>query len=336
MSKAIGFLMCVLAATQIGCKSRLLFGTQSSIGLDISGMSQIPNKVSLSYSRHEFAYVPRKADGSSHSVYGGLDSDMKFSIPPQYIIKQTFATGDAAANAASNIANDEDELSSAEESGAGESANRDAEKKGDDKGKGSKNSFGSDHPLSFYTGTKFGIHLSLGEGQMAANALIGYRRTEATVIPIPDDSQEVRPIYADIEINNTTRSLSNRIDQPSGSTLGGVRIKQGFATGNAAVILSSRKDVKEKLSEASGAEVQAYREGHANQEKSSLQAIAEYSLGSAEKKEKIRERARELEIVPADTTEQNFLRRLRASPDAANESRGIKLKLLSDYAKSLR
>src|SRR5262245_54267211 len=98
--KAHILLLCLLPASVllVGCKHRLIFTTQTSIGLDISGTANYPNKVSLSYNRYEGAIVPRKTGegNDAHSVYGGLDADMAFGIPPKYMIKQIFATGRAA------------------------------------------------------------------------------------------------------------------------------------------------------------------------------------------------------------------------------------------------
>ena len=81
----------------MGLANHLFFGTRSSIGLEASGTSALPNHVSLSYSRYEGAYVPGKSDGSGegHSVFGGMESDVKF-WSGDFVISQTFATGEAA------------------------------------------------------------------------------------------------------------------------------------------------------------------------------------------------------------------------------------------------
>src|SRR5688500_2713359 len=98
------FISAVIVCIACGCASqkRVIFTTQTAAGLDISGNGPIPTKVAFAYNRHELAFVPPKDDGTSHSIYGGLDADIRFKIPPDYIIKQVFATGQAATNAANN------------------------------------------------------------------------------------------------------------------------------------------------------------------------------------------------------------------------------------------
>src|SRR5688572_17964276 len=94
MTRAITVSFAAALCLATGCKSRVVFTTQTSFGLDVSGTAQLPNKVSFSYNRFEAAIVPRKTNGEAHSVYGGLDADMKFF--GGHTIKQTFATGKAA------------------------------------------------------------------------------------------------------------------------------------------------------------------------------------------------------------------------------------------------
>jgi len=129
-----------------GCAKPVVFSTHTSIGLDVSGTAQYPNKVSFSYNRQEAALVPRRKDGLAHSVYGGMDSDISFWKGS--VIKQTFATGEAAKIA----------------TGAGE-------------GPGPSSTNQSTASLVFFTGTTFGLHLTTGESQMAPNLVMGYRRS---------------------------------------------------------------------------------------------------------------------------------------------------------------
>lgn len=85
---------------------------------------------------------------------------------------------------------------------------------------------------------------------MPPNLLLGYRRTEATIIPVPDPAQEVRSVYADIQIS--TGSKATHVST-NFSTLGGVRIKQSFATGKAAEWLARNSvEIREKLAMAAG------------------------------------------------------------------------------------
>ena len=209
-----------------GCAKPVVFSTHTSIGLDVSGTAQYPNKVSFSYNRQEAALVPRQTNGEAHSVFGGLDSDISFWKGS--IIKQTFATGEAAKIA----------------TGGGD-------------GKNTTSTNPATDSLVFFTGTTFGLHLTGGESQMSPNLLMGYRRAEAAYIPVPDPGQEVRSVYADILINTKSREEVTN-DSPAliittnFPTISGVRIKQSFATGKAAENLARDADVLAKLNAAAG------------------------------------------------------------------------------------
>jgi len=204
-----------------GCRNRVVFTTQTSLGLDVSGTAQLPNKVSMSYNRFEVALVPRKTNGEAHAVYGGLDADVKFFAG--HTIKQTFATGKAAMLATGAPTNGVDFPGARKVS--------------------------SDHPLVFLTATTFGLHLTAGEKEMSPNLLLGYRRSEAAVIPVPEPAQEVRSVYADILINSSVNTNNTSITT-NFSALRGVRIKQSFATGRAADALAGTSAVQAKLANA--------------------------------------------------------------------------------------
>jgi len=125
------------------------------MGLDVSGTAQMPNKVSFSYSRFEGAIDPRKADGQAQTVYGGLDSDITFFHGQT--IKQTFATGKAAIIA------------------AGAKPIK----------KTTSTTTNATDPLLFITSTSFGLDITAGEQNMSPSMLMGFRRLEATFIPVP-------------------------------------------------------------------------------------------------------------------------------------------------------
>ena len=213
-------ILLTMAAT--GCKTPVVFTTNTSLGLDVSGTAQMPNKVSLSHRRFEGAIIPRKTNGEAHSVYGGLDADMTFFRGQT--IKQTFATGKAAMLATGADTTDIQ----------------------------SQSNVNAKDALVFCTDTTFGLHLSAGEQQMAPNLLLGYRRTEGAFIPVPDPSQEVRSVYADILINSSTDT--NGSITTNFSALRGVRIKQSFATGRAAEAIASTEGGKAKLDAMAGIE----------------------------------------------------------------------------------
>lgn len=69
------------------------------------------------------------------------------------------------------------------------------------------------------------------------------------MIPIDDPGRESRSVYADILINSSTSPNSTTTNF---SVTGGVRIKQSFATGQAAEKLANDAGVQEQLNKAAG------------------------------------------------------------------------------------
>lgn len=257
MKQLIVLALTACVALTAGCRSnRLVFATQTSIGMDVSGTSEMPNHVSFSFDRYEAAIVPRKTNGEAHSVFGGMDADMRWFGP--HTIKQTFATGDAAKIAT-----------------MAETTPLPATKAPNDTS-----------ALIFYTGTTYGLNLSAGEQAMPPNLLLGYRRTEAAVIPVPDPGQEVRSVYADIVIDS---SKSSDHASTNFSKLGGVRIVQSFATGAAANALAQTRAVRDKLAGAAQLDPQI-REQMLNKERKRafiLQKVASNGTVDAALLEKI-------------------------------------------------
>jgi hypothetical protein len=211
--------ICLGLLVQTGCAHRLFFATKTSIGMEVSGTSQVPDKVSLSTSRYEGAIVPRSTNGEPYSVYGGLDADMKW-FPPKYTIRQTFATGSAAQIAA--------EVEPSPECSCN----------------GDKKPSSRQSPLFFVTDTSFGLKISAGKQDVSPTFLLGYKRVEGTIIPVDKSEAEVRSVYADIIINSTTNETGITSEFPNN---GGVRIKQSFATGKAADAAAKKPEVKAAL-----------------------------------------------------------------------------------------
>lgn len=321
MTKLVPCLAALGALVLGGCHSnKLVFTTQTSLGLDISGTGEIPNKASLSYGRFEVAYVPRKSDNTAQSIYGGIDADVKFGLPPKYLVKQTFATGQAATNAVSQ---------------GFPAASQAASTSGAVVVSGKTNSTGFDpQPLTFFTATRFGIHVSVGEAQAPASLLMGYRRTEATVIPIPDPSIDVRPVFADIQINgsSSTTLTDSATNTPPRSILGGVRIVQRFATGQAAILASSNQDVRDRLDDAAGRRVAQFRTDYQAQELNSLKVIAAFCSGTLAARTNIFNKAVSLHVISTNTTLDRFPKVIRASPDAASATLGASLQTLAAYS----
>lgn len=222
-----------------GCtSSALYFATETSGGLKVSGAQAAPTGVSLAYQRAEIALIPPKTDGTTHAVFGGVDHD--YSWTDGFLLAQTFATGRAAVIAA-----------------GGQPADTRAGQAGD-------NQAGK---LFFSTVTTFGLDLNLGAdlGASVPSLVLGFRRAEATVIPIKDPSREVNSVYADISIAEDSGGLLKTHASTEGGTRrhdvgpdripaspNGTRIRQTFATGDAAIAVAGRGDAQDKLAAAAG------------------------------------------------------------------------------------
>ena len=209
----------VLLLFSSGCANRLFFATKTSIGLEVSGTSQMPDKVSFSSSRYEGAIVPRASSGEPYSVYGALDADVQW-FPPDYVIRQIFATGEAARIAA-----------------------REEEEETQAKPLDTNRTY-STKPLFFVTDTTFGLKLSAGKQDVSPTVVVGYRRIEGTVIPVEKWETEARSVYADIVINSSTNNTGLATNYPASN---GVRIHQSFATGRAAEYTAQKPHIKRKL-----------------------------------------------------------------------------------------
>ena len=218
MKKILSFVSIIIVFTFLfGCSKNLYFGTSTSVGLDVSGTSKIPNKVSFAFNRAEVAIVPDDSNGNSHSVFASLDSEWTWFNG--FIIKQTFATGEAA-----NIASKEPTVTV--------TYNPD-------------NSETSKKPLIFTTGTKLGVDIEFGQTTEApASLLVGYRRSEMTLMPDVAGKKKLDPVFADISIYSVDNKVISASEAPQ---IGGVRIKQRFATGIAAVNAAGNSEVRNKL-----------------------------------------------------------------------------------------
>ncbi len=210
-----------LVALCPGCASNLYFGTSTSVGLSVVGTGKIPTKVSFAHDRTETAIVPVDAAGKVHSTFAALDSEWTWMNG--FIIKQQFATGRAA-----DIA--------AQSSFVAAEGNFQPEK------------ITAEKPILFITSSKLGIAIDFGETpQSPASLLVGYRRHEGTLMPDARGKQALDSVYADISIISDAKDLPP--DTP-GPRLGGVRIKQRFATGVAAINAVTDPGTRKELRKA--------------------------------------------------------------------------------------
>ncbi|MHB9117810.1 MAG: hypothetical protein ACYC2R_06015 [Burkholderiales bacterium] len=223
-----------VAALAGGCASErevLFFGTHTALGVDVSGTVGVPDSVSLGYQRREVAVVPPKKDGTTRSVLGATDSDLGLG---DVRIKQLFATGEAARQAAG---------SSAAAAPATPAAN----------------SGTSRQPILFTTEANLSLlHVQASSSSLSPRLSLGYSRSEITLIPVAYDDNEAASVYADISIESgsagksdsqITSNVEKELGQHPSRFSGGIRLVQSFATGDAAVKLveNNTNQAKDRL-----------------------------------------------------------------------------------------
>lgn len=210
-------LICTAIALS-GCSNNLYFGTSTSVGLSVTGTSKVPTKISFAHDRSEVAIVPDDSAGNAHSTFAALDSEWTWFNG--FVIKQHFATGDAADEAAKS--------GLATVTYAPPAAGRT-----------------SDKPLVFVTSAKLGVSIDFGESAEAPTSLlVGYRRYEGTIMPDARNQQKIDPVYADISI---IADDSKSVTDATGPRIGGTRVKQRFATGAAAIHAVTNADARDNL-----------------------------------------------------------------------------------------
>lgn len=201
MTKLCAPITLIIMVLSTGCTNRVYFGTSTRFALDASSTT-----AGLGYKAAQFAYIPPKKDGGEYSVLGKSDVDLSIT---NIVVEEEFATGQAAECAA-----DRDfKINNAEEA------------------RTTKGNlvFGA------YTSASL-IDVNFGSANPFAGASIGYKRETATVIPITEDGL-LRSVYAKSNIS----SLDYSTTETNGSKTGGVRFRQIFATGKAAVMVARDK-----------------------------------------------------------------------------------------------
>ena len=263
MSKTKFFFLSLLLLALFACTNKnLYFGTNTQIGLDVSGTAAVPNEVSFAFGRSEVAIVPKKSDDTAHSVFGLLDADITW-FNGQKIV-QKFATGCAAQIAADNKSQTNYECLKAPPRPTPSPTFEPIFPPTPTPPPDQSGSFNS---LILIVKSKFGLDINFGQQNVTPELVLGYKRQELTVIPVDNPDKEVRSVYADISINSADNTDPIEFPSPTPgptpgpvlfststpSTIGGVRIVQRIATGQAAKnLVLSDKQIRDQLIEAVG------------------------------------------------------------------------------------
>ena len=212
-------LACVVAflapVALAGCNdpNTVLFVTNSSLGINFDSK---PATANIAYDRVEGFIGPRYPNGGAPPAVASMETDGNIFNP---MVRQTYATGAAAVGATTGEVKD---------------APKDLSGNPSDK-----------KLMYFGTSTTFGLKVGFAAaaGPVPDSFLFGYRRKEASVIPLGETTQAdgtVKAVYpsvlASMEVNVKTT--------PTVSQDNGVTTKQFFATGQAAEALSTNPTVR--------------------------------------------------------------------------------------------
>ncbi|MBT2301387.1 hypothetical protein J7E70_13035 [Variovorax paradoxus] len=188
----------VLLVAVSGCASdNVVFLTKTSFGIDVSSE---PAGVNIGYDRFEGYVGPRFDSGAVPPVAASFETNGKLF---DRAIRQVYATGEAARVVTS----------------AGKAASAPDMK-------------GTHKVMIFSTGTALGLKLGFGSTGATDMFTLGYKRREASVIPITNGtfSAVVATLQNDV-------SAGSRADTEFG-------VQQYFATGEAAVSVAGLREVK--------------------------------------------------------------------------------------------
>ncbi|MBV1878461.1 MAG: hypothetical protein KUG79_12520 [Pseudomonadales bacterium] len=247
--------MAMVVCLVSGCQTNsLYFATDTSVGLmDIAGDSKVPDKVSIGFKRSELLLIPPQdiTDTSNNKlqpVLGTLNADLTWFKGSN--IKEVYATGDAANCAAYGLAlrslsptdSTDSDFTNAKASllELGFLGDKPADGTGvldplcpsipnTDQSESDAWVVGKDNSLIFEARTAFSIaKLSYGETESANMSLLSYKRRVGSIIPLFDKNSTVRSVYSDFCFNSMKNGTEDK----------GTIIKQGYATGLAAIMVA--------------------------------------------------------------------------------------------------
>lgn len=325
-------LLLVVSASSTACGigyNRLFFMTKTNIGLDVDSK---PPTAELSIARREAVIEPDFSDGNAPPVVASYRYEGNWFSPR---IAQTFAGGRAAAI-----------LTAADPNTVKpDAAHACLEKKPElcwlmEKQEGVR-------PFFFAADTAFGLKVAWSgtTGQYPDSLKMGYNRIEFALAPVFGPESEPNspdpncpyPLHTPSFIGSVDNAISV-VDAFSG---GDRSFSQVFATGVAADNLAADSNVRGALRPmlqkgaaneltTKGAQEATERENV----RGSVTEIVSIFNGDSRKQDRILAKAKELKLVPDDTTKTNFRSQLAKLEGTAAES-GPDLAKLQEYAKGL-
>jgi len=287
MLKRLGLIVLVIS----GCSTvnEAVFVTKTSIS--VAEIDTTPSELSFGYQRVEGFYGPNYENGAVPPVVAFLSSNGEIFNPQ---IKQIYATGDAAKIV----------------------TNKEVVKFTEDVLTGDKKS------LLFGTSTSLGFKLGVSESN--PTFLLGYRRKEASFIPIHKNDggeEKYSSVLASIDttIASTTKKFKN---------------VQFFATGDAAKNMANKRYMKKAFDENAKSYLQVYDDQYSQQKTSHSEISGCAFRLSKNKWQGVLDSAISSALVPDDPNGRTYLKN-RLQAYLSDNSADNKLKLLEAYIDDL-
>lgn len=231
-------LLSALLGELIGCanNSEVVFVTKSS--LSVADIESTPIEITLGYDRVEGYFAPAYANGALPPVVSSIRTDGSLLAPK---IQQLYATGEAANLVVDGLLtydfdSDEKELT------------------GDKEG------------MFFGTSTNIGFKVGVIQSKPSVN--LGYKRIEASYIPLGTvDDVDIYP--------SVIASIDTTIAVPDGDddAADGLQVGQYFATGSAAKLLASKEFVRNGFAVKAQDSIATYRAELGKQQSAALHTL---------------------------------------------------------------
>lgn len=234
-SAIVLILSCLTAACTT--TDKVVFVTKSS--LSIADVETTPAEITVGYDRVEGYFAPVYSNGALPPVVSSIKTDGGLFAPK---VQQLYATGEAA-----NLVVDE---------ASTYSENTDDEKE----------LTGSKLGMFFGTSTNLGFKVGVTQSQPSVN--IGYKRIEASYIPLGNvNDVDVYP--------SVIASIDTTMKVPDADDLNpdGLQVGQYFATGTAAKHLATKGFVRQAFNTKARDAVKEYKDELNKQQKSALHTL---------------------------------------------------------------
>ncbi|HDM8138071.1 TPA: hypothetical protein P0E12_002306 [Vibrio harveyi] len=232
MIKSTIILLMTLIVAACTSTDEVVFVTKSS--LSIVDIDSTPAEITLGYDRVEGYFAPGYSNGALPPVISSIRTDGGLLAPE---IQQLYATGEAA-----NIVTDSTNKRSVIEKTL----------EGDKKG--------------MFFGTSTNLGFKVGVTQDKPSLIIGYKRMEASYIPLGTvNGVDAYP--------SVIASIDTTINTPTNSNPDGLQVGQFFATGLAAEQLASKKYIKQGFDEKAKEAIDRYNEELGKQQISALHTL---------------------------------------------------------------